>query len=522
MSNLLKELMNNHGPCLSTDLTKILAKEHSLSEETARKRVSRGFAELKRLPYLTFPRKARFIYLQNDYNSPQYWEALKKSILDNSPAYGPALASLIQRGGLIPKEHFHIVCGAPLRQKKHLSSEIILSRLIRAEVVKELAVPGIGPCIALTGMLTGSEPDVNQLRARLVTEAILLKAIRMWVRNLGIASFNKVALRDEGNMMPKVGTFVWDLTGPSYLAPMVDWNKQGKPVPGFIACDILLGSEVDEIGLRPFLQKISTLKSLKRIGRCLYIFVADSYTSLAFRKAKEKGIIPATPETLFGSEVAQGLARLTEVLTQAAKLSINPDVFDELFQRLGKIEGATGNLRGALFEFIVAELVRQTISSQVMLNQIIKDYETGAQAEVDVLAVKKNRTVHFIECKGYHPSSVVADDEVERWLSNRIPLIRKYALQHPEWKHLELHFEFWTTGNLSNIAVKMIDKAKATTRKYEIEYRNAMAVQAYALEVKDPSLLKTLNNHFLEHPMLTIETAVEKQKARAKRSHNEK
>lgn len=507
------ELLNTTGPCLSTELTRLLVEKHDITAEAARKRVSRGCSGLKRLAYLPFPRKARFLYLQKDYRSPQYWASLREAILSSSSAYAPAFAALLQRGGIMPKAHFSIACGAPLRQKKHLPPETILSRLKKANIIGDIEVPGVGSCIILTEEVSdGVDFDFSRLKARLITEAILLKAIRMWARNLGLVSFDKVKLRDENETMPRVGTFAWDLTGPSYLAHMVEWSKDGKMSPGFIACDVLLDTKVTETGLSPFLHKCSTLRNLKRVGRCFSMFVADSYSKEAFRKAKESGIVPATPETLFGLEVAKGLVQLTDVLTDAARMSIKPEVFDEMFQRLGKIEGAATNLRGALFEYIAADLIRQTLSARVTLNSLFRDDTGTLTAEVDVLAVEGKRAVYFIECKGYQPSGTVKDDDVEQWLNKRIPLVRQHALRHPEWKSLELHFEFWTTGKLSDNAEAMVKHAKSNTKKYIIEYRDAAGVYAYAQETRDSALIGTFKQHFLEHPMATAERDV---KARA-------
>jgi len=504
MGDLLEELLKERGPCLSTQLTACLITEHGLTAEAARKRVSRGRPNLKRLAFLPFPHKARFLYLQEQYRSSEYWKALKQAISSSKSAYSPALASLLQRNGIMPKAHFEIACGAPLRQKKHLSPETILTRLKQANVVDEIDVPGLGPCIAYAEYSDHLE-RVSPLKARLISENILLKAIRMWVRNLGMVSFDKVLMRDEGETIPKVGTFVWDLTGPSYLAPMVQWGKGEKPAPGFIACDVLLGSVVTEDGLAPFIHKCVTLRNLKNVGRCLPVFVAESYTKEAFMKAKGVGVVPATPESLFGTEVAEGLAQLTQVLTTAARASIKPEVFDEMFKRLGKIEGAATNLRGALFEYLVAELVRQTISTNVILNKIFKDESGKEAAEVDVLAVAGKRDVYFIECKGYQPAGTIKDDDVERWLTKRIPLIRRQALDHPEWKNMNMHFEFWTTGKLTEAAEARIQAVKTKTVKYFVDYRVASGILDYALTTKDTGLITTLNQHFLEHPLAKVE-----------------
>jgi hypothetical protein len=517
MSDLIKDQMLAQGPCLSTDLTQSLIENFGLADAAARKRVSRGCTDLKRLGHLPFPRKARFLYLQKQYGSPEYWHALEAAILGGGTAYGPALAALIQRDGIVPKTHFAVVSGAPVRQKKHLSAETILDRFIKANIVSEIDVPGVGACVVLSRMINRTAPDVASLRARLVTEAVLLKAVKMWLRNLGLVSYDKIATRDEDGRLPQVGTFAWDLTGPSYLIPMVEWSDQGKKNPGFVACDVLLGRPITASGISAFVQKSTTLGGLKRVGRCLQIFVADEYTPEAFAKAKTVGLVPATPETLFGKEVAEGLARLTEVLSDAARLSQRPEVFNELFERLGKIEGAATNLRGALFEFLVAQLVRHRYSCTVTNGKILQGAD-GEKAEVDVLAVVANRSIHFIECKGYQPSGIVDDAEVEKWLTKHIPFVRKEALQHPDWKSLDLHFEFWTTGKLSPEATSRIDAAKKRTSKYKIEYRDAAAVRLYAEEVKDRALILTLKQHFLEHPTTTAESDVDKRKEKEARA----
>lgn len=76
----------------------------------------------------------------------------------------------------------------------------------------------------LSHQVVAESHEVAKMRARLQTEQVLLLAIKAWARNLGMVSYDKVALRDEDSngKQPKVGTFAWDLTAPSYLAPMVD------------------------------------------------------------------------------------------------------------------------------------------------------------------------------------------------------------------------------------------------------------------------------------------------------------
>jgi hypothetical protein len=344
------------------------------------------------------------------------------------------------------------------------------------------------------------------MRARLIAEKIMLSGVKQWARSLALGSWDKFETRDMGDM-PQVGTFGWDLAAPSYLSPLRSGvTASGKLKPGFIVCDLLLGRTQSESGLAPFLRKCTTVRSLSRVGRCLFLFIAERYTEEAFKAARSAGIIPATTESLFGTELARAFTELVTVLKQAATVAVDPEKFEYLFRQLGKIEGAANSLRGALFEFIVADLVRKLWTAQVTVNY--KFREDGRDiAEVDVLAVLAGRKIYFIECKGHAPYQTVSDAEVEKWLTSRIPTVRRKALQHPDWKGLELHFELWLSGNLSDEAARMIAHHQATVspNKYTIRVRNGLEIGRLADELKDPSLKNVLETHFLQHPLASKE-----------------
>lgn len=516
MTDLVEQTLNDIGPCVSTRLVEALVKDHGLTPEAARKRVSRS-TSIKKLAYLKFPRNARFVYLQSDYASPEFWDALVRALLEETIAYGGGLAALLARGGIMLQAHFSIACGAPLAQKRHLSPAAILDRLKEAKLVQTVDIPGLGPCIELSNQLAPEPQEVIRMRARLRTEEILLCAVKDWARKLGLVSYDKVAIRDEdadGNQ-PRVGTLNWDLTAPSYLAPMLQWSDD-SPKPGFLACDVLLGVVVKAEYLRPFLGKCETLRSLKNVGRCLQIFVADGYEGDAFALAKKEGVIPATTESLFGEEVARSLAKLSDLLQEVYPRADNVDKLEEIFSRLSKIEGAAINLRGALFEYVAAELVRSTSTfSDIRMNQIFRD-ENGKSAEVDVLAIHHNKSVRFIECKGYKPGGTVPDEQVTRWLEDRIPLVRRAALAETFWRGHRLDFEFWTTGKLSSEAQELVTKAQQSIRagKYSIKVVASDALHELGKTSQNPSLKKTLDEHFLCHPMETAERDVEKRQRR--------
>ncbi len=215
MTDAIDEYLGYYGPCLTTDLSAHLETTLSIKPAAARQKVSRA-KDIKRLAYFPFPRNARFVYLQKDFGSDRFWRSLTKALTDTNSAYGSALAAIRARGGLIPKAHFPIACGAPIQQKKHLSPDIILQRLVQAELVEIQQFDGLGECVTLRQDPAYLAGPAESSRARLFAEEILLAAISTWVRNLGIVSYGKVATRDIVPL-PMVGRTAWDLTAPSYL-----------------------------------------------------------------------------------------------------------------------------------------------------------------------------------------------------------------------------------------------------------------------------------------------------------------
>lgn len=494
----ITKYLKQSGPSLSSEVSDHLSKTLRISSDAARKRVSRLPEGVKRLGFITFPRRARFLYHEQQFGSELYWERLIAALLQTNSAYGYAIAGLRLRSGFVPEAHFKVICGAPVRQAKHLSPDTIFERLEKTGLLQRIDVPGLGFCISLAQYDGHYDELALRVRARLIAEQVLLAAIRDWVRKLGLVSYERVAMRD-GASVPMVGTFAWDMTAPSYLGPMSRIGRDGAVKPGFLACDVLLQKDVDEAGIAPFVRKCLTLRKLRNVGPCLQMFVAERYSNEAFLALKRNGIIPATPRGLFGDEVAEALLQITSVLLEAARQAIDPVKLDGLFKRLGKIEGAAIQLRGTLLEFMAAGYFSRLVD-HVWMNRIFKI--EGQSAEADVVAVAEGESVTFVECKGYSPYATIPDALVEKWLQKSIPIFYKAALAHPDWKRLDIKFEFWATGQLSPEAEALFTKAVATIKKsrYEVQLLRAEDILTKLKSPRDLSLAVALRNHFMRPP----------------------
>ena len=503
MIDNIEQFLIANGPCLSSKLAEHLVSKGKILPVAARKRISRAVkaGNVNRLLYVTFPHKARFIYLQNQFASEEFWKNLNESLLETNSAYGRAISAIRQRGDFIPMEHFTIACGSPLELKRHLSPDNIFKGLEHAGLLQKTSIHGFGECISLIHLDEYYELLATDLRARLITEDILLLTIKEWAKNLGIVSYDKVKIRKRGNSPPAVGKFAWDMTAPCYLNWMLKFDRDGNAKPGFFACDIYLGKTVSLAGIKPFIYKCDTVRSLRNVGKCMQIFVANDYSHDAFMLLKKKGIIPARPSSLFGYDVAEGLTVLHRVLHKAAQAAIDPNAFELLFSKLGQIEGASYQLRGTLFEYLVADIVRKTtVTSDIKMNQLIK-LDDGREAEADVIATNAYKSVTFIECKGYNPDAEIPDKHMTKWLRNSIPIIFKKANNLSEWRNLEINFEFWSTGLLSKDALTMFDSYnnKINPNRYNIKLYQGSDILSICGTTNDKGLINAFNKHFMKN-----------------------
>src|SRR5690606_38699924 len=122
---------------------------------------------IKKLAYLKFPHGARFVYLEADYATPRFWQALTDALLRHRISYGGGLAALLARGGVMPVAHFSIACGAPIAQKGHVSAKAVLTQLKRARLVRIVQIPGLGECVELSHQVEAGTYEAADLRARL-------------------------------------------------------------------------------------------------------------------------------------------------------------------------------------------------------------------------------------------------------------------------------------------------------------------------------------------------------------------
>jgi hypothetical protein len=84
------------------------------------------------------------------------------------------------------------------------------------------------------------------------------------------------------------------------------------------------------------------------------MFVADEYSEEAFLEMKRAGIIPTTPENLFGKDFADALFQLRD-LVGSITLSLEDNIaaIDDIMSKLENIAGVTSQLQGICLNILL-------------------------------------------------------------------------------------------------------------------------------------------------------------------------
>ena len=184
----------------------------------------------------------------------------------------------------------------------------------------------------------------------------------------------------------------------------------------------------------------------------------------------------------------------------AAIATKNPGKVLELLDSLSSIEGAAINLRGALFELIVGHLVYKGEGSSIDIGVKVRNSE-GKLAEIDVRRVKGEHELAIYECKGYQPSTSISTDEIESWLTKKIPIIRSALLEETRFTNINMSFEYWTSGEFSAEAIQLLEQRSREIKKYRIFWKDGRDILDYARAIKSFTMVDTLNQHYTKHPL---------------------
>ncbi len=216
------------------------------------------------------------------------------------------------------------------------------------------------------------------------------------------------------------------------------------------------------------------------------------------------GLMLTTPKNLFGRHVADALTDLMRTLENAAAVAAVDD--DRLYKLLGDlsgIEGRAGNMRGIMFELIAAYIAKRDPGGSIDLGVLHTHRQNGKKADLDVICVTDQNTVHVIECKGKRPGGTVSLGEVNDWLG-KLPIMQDYVASREHLRERNQTYEFWTTGAFEVDALAKLELEQANRTKRPIAWKDGEAVRKIAVKLKLKTIGDALDQHFIKHPLAKL------------------
>jgi len=440
------------------------------------------------------------MYLQDERESERFWTSLHRDLRNSGSVFGLAIDGLIARKGAVFTEEFVVTSGATtVPIKKQITAATVLKRLKEAGLVEEVLLNDRSYVYLKQTEL--GVADIKGVVARDTVEKIILDALRTWTRNLGAASFNQIAIRGDENLVP-IHQFKFDLAGPSYLLPLRGMRPNE---PGFLAADVFSDGLLDEFHIRYFVRKARALNSTMSKTKLLPFLVAEGFTGEALTAGHAAGLLMGTPSTIFGKNIGNALRNLLTVLSNAAAYASadKPDRLISLVNALAEIEGRSNNLRGPLFELLIAYLVRRDAVS-IDMGIHASDPISGEKADIDILKVLNiGKEFIAIECKAREPGGSVNAKEVQHWL-NKIKVIKNYLKQNRD-REAKVTFEIWTTGDFTQDAQELLCREQQLRTKTPISWKTGNDVITYAQALREKAVAEVMKQHFTKHPILIFE-----------------
>ena len=306
-----------------------------------------------------------------------------------------------------------------------------------------------------------------------------------WGRNIGLFSY------DSAKFHSGLSSYQFAMVAPSYINSLAQ-KTNNRIIPAFIVADILLNRDILKNDIDFFIKKLENVSMRNRSAKIIPFLLVGSHDKDVHQVLKSKGIIIGNIDELFGKKYSESVYGILNLIENAgAILKSNPDQYIKLIDSIKSLStGKTFNLRGALFEMAVGYFHGQQCQTLEVSKKVIYDKESR---EIDVYAVYQDKVV-FAECKGFNTK--VDDGYISKWLSEKIPVIRRWALSCESICDKPMVFEIWSTGGFTDDANIRLSAAHQNTKKYQVNFYDSFRMLKVAKEKKISQFSEIVNSYF--------------------------
>lgn len=284
--------------------------------------------------------------------------------------------------------------------------------------------------------------------------------------------------------------FQWAFTAPSYVQPLYNMKSQKN---GFVVGDVIYGKTASLEDIQFFINKVSIIRSYKRLPHFLPVLLLDNATPEALKVLKEHKVVIAFIKNLFDQRYVELLAEIVNIFTNAsAIIAKDPAQIEKLFSEISKSEGRYNDIIGDFFEIMVGYYYQCIGCRYLTIGKTIVSPRSGKPNELDLLVEREGKVI-IVECKATR--SAVDEKYVERWLGKNIPQTREWLNErYPDIGCFE--FQLWSLGGFSPNALNMLKDAKDKTKKYRIEFFNKEDILEKIKQHNVQHLADLLRKHF--------------------------
>jgi len=487
MKNKVEKLLNEYGPMLSGELARYYETAYNVSNEAARQSLSRASKPVCKISKLSFDKNQKFFYLEKQFMSAIYIDALLRAIEEHSKINSIYISAFLSQDGYMSKEILPAFVSAPIGKiKKHKMHKHIISDLTQSKIISEFDETrwmlsyefnslGLSNIARSTGLEVSKKQIINDFSS--------------WAGKMNLSAYNSVHILNE---KANFANFQWAFTAPSYVHPLFDSKKNR---PGFIVADVFYGKKATKQDIQFFIDKVKITRSFKNLPTFLPILIIDQIEKDALMYLKDNKIFVAMLNNIFGTRYSQLLGDIVNLFSKAsAIIAKNPKKLEELFNEIGKSEGRFNNLAGDMFELLVGYYYQETSFNYLEIKKNIKIPEERCVREIDVFVIKDGY-IHIVECKANQ--SMIDSKFVDVWLGTKIPQIRKWLLENYSNKQ-DYIFRLWSIGGFTNEAMALLQAHQNSVTKYKIEFCDKEQIREIAKKDKARTFLSMLDQHFTE------------------------
>lgn len=479
----IEKIVTENGTILSGDLIAILTSgEKAISNDAARQRLSRIKGDVFKLRGFFADRQILF-YKREISGTEEFYSGIIYALQKAGKQYYTIIQSLEFHYGQIKTDQLPAYSINPIHHLTgHLSFTSALQNLIKLGIVNIN-----GEYVVLPRTLSEGSYNLMKSKGIEVAKNFLLIQFNSWARKIGLVSYNSSKFHSE------FGKYQFNFVAPSYIGSLTK-RKPKSIVPAFVFADLLIGNKITEQQIEYFINKIDVLKYQKNTPNFIPILIVDELELDALNKLKANGVVIGFTNELFGDSYKDLLNSLINLVTNAgAILKKNPDAYLDLMGKLNKlVDGKTNNLRGDLFELAVG-YYQGRICKSIDIGKLI--IHEGSRREIDVFGTTPTSII-ICECKGYN--HLTSKGEIETWLGEKVPVIRRWIINQSAYSEEEIVFEFWSTGGYTDDARELLATRKAETKKYKIDYFDLPNMIVKSNEIKSKKFTKILMEYYVK------------------------